>query len=79
MGLLCITPSNSNSKVTDSFDDIPTNININDGALKLSNGVNVFESLKLKLPDFLMYELLRNIPRDILENGSEKGIDDYKK
>lgn len=75
MGLLCITPSNS--KV--SVEGIHPDINGNDGALKLTNGVNAFESLKLKLPDFLMYELLRNIPRDILENGSGKGINDSKK
>ena len=46
------------------------------GEFKLANAVNALESLKLKVPKFLLYELLRPIPRDVLENGSGKGHTD---
>ena len=43
------------------------------GEFKISNGVNASENLRLKLPKWLLYELMRPVPRDILENGSGKG------
>lgn len=43
------------------------------GEFKIANAVNAFENLKLKLPKFLLYELMRAIPRDILESGQGKG------
>lgn len=43
------------------------------GEFRIANGANALEELKLRLPKFMMYELLRPIPRDVLENGSGKG------
>jgi SAM-dependent methyltransferase/pyrroloquinoline quinone (PQQ) biosynthesis protein C len=43
------------------------------GEIRISNAVNAFESLQARLPKFLMFELLRSVPRDILENGDGKG------
>ncbi len=43
------------------------------GELKVANIVNAWETLKLKLPKFLLFELLRPLPRDLLENGSGQG------
>eukprot|EP01035_Chromulina_nebulosa_P024276 gene24276-31557_t len=45
------------------------------GEFKVSNAVNALENLKLKLPKFLLYELFRPLPRDILENGKGTGLD----
>eukprot|EP00569_Conticribra_weissflogii_P003736 CAMPEP_0171330372 /NCGR_PEP_ID=MMETSP0878-20121228/1957_1 /TAXON_ID=67004 /ORGANISM="Thalassiosira weissflogii, Strain CCMP1336" /LENGTH=1114 /DNA_ID=CAMNT_0011830647 /DNA_START=649 /DNA_END=3993 /DNA_ORIENTATION=- len=44
------------------------------GKIKLSNACDVYDELNRALPKFLMYELTRVIPRDILENGGGKGI-----
>jgi len=44
------------------------------GAFRLSNACSAFNNLRAKLPKFLMYELMRPLPRDILENGNGKGI-----
>jgi SAM-dependent methyltransferase/pyrroloquinoline quinone (PQQ) biosynthesis protein C len=45
----------------------------NGGEIRISNAVNAFESLQARLPKFLMFELLRSVPRDVLENGTGKG------
>ena len=45
------------------------------GQFKVSNAVNALENLKMKLPQFLLYELLRPLPRDILENGKGRGVE----
>ena len=44
------------------------------GTLHLSNAVTALDSLKSKLPKFIMNELFRPLPRDILENGSGQGV-----
>ena len=46
------------------------------GELKLANSVNAWEKLKLHLPKFLQYELLRALPRDVLDNGKGVGNED---
>jgi len=43
------------------------------GEFKISNACNAFEQLKLKLPKFMMFELLRPVVRDVLENGGGQG------
>ena len=45
------------------------------GELKISNFANAWEKLKLRLPKFLQYELLRPLPRDVLEKGKGVGND----
>lgn len=39
------------------------------GKSKISNACNAYDILSYRMPKFLMNELLRPIPRDILENG----------
>ena len=39
------------------------------GSLRLSNAAAALEKLKANLPKFLLYELFRDVPRDVLENG----------
>ena len=46
------------------------------GEFRISNAVNAWEKLKLHLPEFLRYELLRAIPRDVLESGKGRGVDE---
>ena len=43
------------------------------GEFQITNAVNAWENLKLHLPEFLRYELLRAIPRDVLESGKGTG------
>ena len=43
------------------------------GKFRISNACDVYDDLNKTLPKFMMYELLRAIPRDILENGKGKG------
>jgi SAM-dependent methyltransferase/pyrroloquinoline quinone (PQQ) biosynthesis protein C len=43
------------------------------GELRVSNAVNAFESLETNIPKFLLYELQRSIPRDVMENGGGQG------
>jgi len=43
------------------------------GKFRISNACDVYDDLNKTLPKFMMYELLRNLPRDILENGKGKG------
>ncbi|KAL7549535.1 hypothetical protein ACHAWF_012835 [Thalassiosira exigua] len=43
------------------------------GKFRVSNACDVFDNLKLTTPSFMMYELTRAIPRDVLENGKGKG------
>jgi hypothetical protein len=43
------------------------------GKLRISNACDVYDRLNGKTPKFLMYELTRSIPRDVLENGNGKG------
>lgn len=44
------------------------------GELYTSNFSNAFTKLKSLLPYFLMFEYLRPIPRDIIENGNANGM-----
>ena len=46
------------------------------GEFRVSNYANAWEKLKLHLPKFLQYELLRPLPRDVLENGKGVGNDE---
>uniref|UniRef100_A0A7S4MPH4 TauD/TfdA-like domain-containing protein n=1 Tax=Odontella aurita TaxID=265563 RepID=A0A7S4MPH4_9STRA len=41
----------------------------------VSNAASAFEKLKSRLPGFLMHELLRPIPRDVMENGKGIGVE----
>lgn len=43
------------------------------GEIRVSNAVNAIESLKSRIPKFLLYELMRPLPRDVMENGSGEG------
>ncbi len=43
------------------------------GEFKLSNACNVYDDMAKVLPKFMMYELTRPLPRDILENGDGLG------
>eukprot|EP00985_Skeletonema_marinoi_P001851 scaffold751_cov101-Skeletonema_marinoi.AAC.2 len=45
------------------------------GKFRISNACDVYDELNRALPKFLLYELTRPIPRDILENGGGKGTD----
>ena len=45
------------------------------GTLHLSNAAVSLDSLKSKVPKFILNELFRPLPRDILENGSGQGVD----
>ena len=42
----------------------------------LSNACNAYDDLEMTLPKFMMYELERPLPRDVLENGQGKGTSD---
>ena len=44
------------------------------GTLHLSNAAVSLDSLRSKLPKFILNELFRPIPRDILESGSGQGV-----
>lgn len=46
------------------------------GAFRVSNFVNAHDALRARLPPWLMYELARPLPRDVIENGSGKGQTD---
>lgn len=46
------------------------------GAFRVSNFANAHDALRARLPPWLMYELARPLPRDVLENGSGKGQTD---
>jgi SAM-dependent methyltransferase len=43
------------------------------GELRVSNAVNAVESLETTIPKFLLYELQRTLPRDVMENGGGQG------
>lgn len=43
------------------------------GKFKISNSANVYDHLNNTLPKFMMYELTRPVPRDVLENGNGEG------
>merc|ERR1719383_442767 len=43
------------------------------GEFRVANACNVHATLSTKLPAFLLYELTRSIPRDVLEKGSGTG------
>ena len=43
------------------------------GKFRISNACDVFDKIQHVLPKFILYELTRPIPRDVLENGSGKG------
>lgn len=43
------------------------------GEIRVSNAANAWDRLEKSLPPFLLFELCRNLPRDILENGGGKG------
>ncbi|KAK1737226.1 methyltransferase domain-containing protein [Skeletonema marinoi] len=45
------------------------------GKSKITNSCNAFDQIKNILPKFIMHELTRPIPRDILENGKGRGND----
>eukprot|EP00730_Choanoeca_flexa_P009268 TRINITY_DN12617_c2_g5_i1.p1 TRINITY_DN12617_c2_g5~~TRINITY_DN12617_c2_g5_i1.p1 ORF type:complete len:572 (+),score=182.81 TRINITY_DN12617_c2_g5_i1:184-1716(+) len=47
------------------------------GEFRISNAVNALEKLKLRLPRFILNELYRPIYRDVLENGSGKGVEGF--
>ena len=42
------------------------------GELQVTNAANALNNLKQSLPEFLLYELIRPVPRDILENKEFK-------
>ena len=44
------------------------------GMFHLSNAASALASLKTKLPKFILNELFRPLPRDILENGKGQGV-----
>ena len=46
------------------------------GEFQLANACNAFNRLGQALPKFMMHELTRPIPRDVLENGKGKGVED---
>ena len=46
------------------------------GELRVGNAANALDRLKATLPKFLLNELIRPIPRDVLENGAGKGTTD---
>jgi SAM-dependent methyltransferase len=43
------------------------------GSFALSNACNAFSSLESRMPRFIMYELLRHLPREVMEKGQGKG------
>lgn len=43
------------------------------GAFHITNACNAYDAVEMRLPKFLMYELTRPLPRDVLENGKGKG------
>lgn len=43
------------------------------GTFHITNACNAYDALEMRLPKFLMYELTRPLPRDVLENGKGKG------
>ena len=45
------------------------------GKLHLSQAASALASLKARLPKFILNELFRPLPRDILENGKGQGVD----
>ena len=45
------------------------------GKSKVSNACNSFDSIESVFPKFMMHELTRPIPRDVLENGKGRGKD----
>lgn len=46
------------------------------GEFQVANACNAFNRLRMALPKFLMHELTRPIPRDVLEKGKGKGVQD---
>ena len=58
VGLLCLSPAAQGGG----------------GALHLSNAYSALQVLKQRLPKFVLHELFRPLPRDILENGSGDGV-----
>ncbi len=46
------------------------------GEFHVSNSCNVYDELQKNIPGFIRYELERPLPRDILENGKGKGVND---
>jgi len=44
------------------------------GEFKIASATNALENLKTKLPKFILYELFRPVPRDILEDGKGTGL-----
>ena len=43
------------------------------GEFKVANGVNALEKMRVAVPAWILYELFRDLPRDVMENGSGKG------
>ncbi len=43
------------------------------GKFKFSNACNVYDDMTKAMPKFMMYEMIRPLPRDVLENGRGLG------
>lgn len=67
------TDGASKDKVYDCVGLLCINPSYLGGKTKISNACNAFDKVKNILPKFMMHELTRPIPRDILENGRGRG------
>lgn len=46
------------------------------GKFRFSNACNVYDDMTKAMPKFMMYEMIRPLPRDVLENGNGLGEED---
>lgn len=69
------TDGASKDKVYDCVGLLCINPSSVGGKSKITNACNAFDSVEHILPKFMMHELTRPIPRDILENGKGRGND----
>mmetsp|Transcript_52 Transcript_52/g.67 ORF Transcript_52/g.67 Transcript_52/m.67 type:complete len:1119 (+) Transcript_52:229-3585(+) len=71
------TDGASKDKVYDCVGLLCINPSSVGGKSKISNACNAFDKVENALPKFLMHELTRPVPRDILENGKGRGNDNF--
>ena len=71
------TDGASKDKVYDCVGLLCINPSSIGGKSKISNACNAFDKVENTLPKFMMHELTRPLPRDILENGKGNGNDNF--